>query len=129
MSFMDEVSAFTKGVGQKAKGNYDIVNMNSKVSSLTKEIKTLYAQIGEIYYNTHKDDSEEVFYEMIEKIKDLEIQIADVKQQIEEKKKETAAVSLTTDEQAGDGSHGFCKNCGAALIEDSNFCIKCGTKI
>lgn len=27
------------------------------------------------------------------------------------------------------GSAKFCGNCGAEIIDDSNFCIQCGTKI
>jgi len=29
----------------------------------------------------------------------------------------------------GDNSQKFCGNCGAEVIDDSKFCIKCGTQI
>lgn len=133
MKFMEGMSAFTKGVGQKAKGNYDIVTMNSKVSSLTKEIRTLYTQIGEVYYRVHKDDSEEALCSMVEKITGMETEIMDIKQQIEETKTETASVSLSVpfvgEAIMGDGCHSFCEKCGAQLLEDSLFCVKCGEKV
>lgn len=133
MKFMEGMSAFTKGVGQKAKGNYDIVTMNSKVSSLIKETRMLYTEIGEVYYHVHKDDSEETLRSMVEKITSMEAEITDIKQQIEETKTDIASVSLSAPLVAevltGDGSGGFCEKCGASLLADSLFCVECGAKL
>lgn len=95
MGFMEEVSAFTKGVGQKAKGNYDIVTMNNKISSLSKEIRGIYFQLGEQYYAAHKDDPEEGLVSLVNQIKDLEAQIADIQRQIENTKAVTASVQFS----------------------------------
>lgn len=133
MGFMDDVSAFTKGVGQKAKGNYDVVTMNNKISALQKEIKGIYVQIGEKYYALYKENPEADLKELVDGIKNLEAQISDVQQQIESTKAEMAAVQLRTasPENAiiADGSNGFCKSCGAPLLAGSMFCVKCGAKV
>lgn len=133
MGFMDDISAFTKGVGQKAKGNYDVVAMNNRVSSLNKEILQIYSQIGKQYYETRREMPDEDFVGLIDRVKQLEEEIEDVKQQIERTKAATAAVSLkattTIDEEVVDASNGFCESCGAPLPTESIFCIRCGAKI
>lgn len=133
MGFMDDVSAFTKGIGQKAKGNYDIVAMNSQISSLLKEINGIYLKIGEQYYNIYRENPVAEVKEYVEKIKNLEVRIAETKQQIESTKIATAAVSLkataVADMTQKQGENGFCAECGAPLSADAMFCVKCGTKV
>lgn len=131
MGFMDEVAAFTKGVGQKAKGSYDIVAMTGKVSSLTKEIHGVYTQIGEKYYALHKDSPEETLADLTDTVKSLEAQKAVIEQQIESAKAASASVQLSVQKApvSADGANGFCDKCGAPLPPDSLFCIKCGAKI
>lgn len=133
MGFMDGVSAFTKGVGQKAKGNYDIVTMNNRIMSLQKEIRGIYLQIGEKYYAVHKENPEAYLEGFVKAVQNLEIQIASVSQQVESTKAATAAVQLISGSggklRGTDGSNGFCASCGAPLPADSLFCVKCGAKI
>ncbi len=131
MGFMDEVAAFTKGVGQKAKGSYDIVAMNGKVSSLTKEISGIYTQIGEKYYALHKDDPEEAFTNLIDTVKSLEAQRTVIERQIERTKAETTAVPLAAQAAPApaDRGNGFCEKCGAPLPKDSVYCVMCGAKV
>jgi len=128
MGFLDEVAAFTKGVGQKAKDNYDIVAMNSKISSLSKEIRSVYTQIGEKYCAMHKDGPEAALKDFVETVKSLEAQVAVIERQIESTK---AAVSTPTSASTPsvDGEHGFCEKCGAPLLADSVFCVKCGARV
>lgn len=131
MGFMDEVAAFTKGVGQKAKGSYDIVAMNGKVSSITKEIRGVYARIGEKYYALHKDSPEEALADLVDTVSSLEAQRSMIEQQLLSAKAAAASVPLTA--QAGpapaDGANGFCDKCGAPLPQDSVFCVRCGAKV
>lgn len=131
MGIMDEVAAFTRGVGQKAKGSYDIVAMNGKISSLTKEISGIYTQIGEKYYALYKDGPEKAFADLIETVKSLEAQKAVIERQIENTKAATASVPLTPQGAPASANveNGFCEKCGAPLPEDSVFCIKCGAKV
>lgn len=133
MGFMDDVSAFTKGIGQKAKGNYDIVAMNNQVSSLQKEISGIYLQIGERYYTVYGEEPVKEVKEYVDRIKKLEVQIAEMKQQIESTKIATAAVPLkattVTDMTLNHGENGFCTECGTPLSSDAMFCVKCGAKI
>lgn len=128
MGFMDEVAAFTKGVGQKAKDNYDIVAMNGKIASITKEIRGVYAQIGEKYYALHNGEPEEALRDLVDTVKSLEAQAASIERQIENTK---AAVSSAAPSSvpSADGSHGYCDKCGAPLPPDSVFCVKCGAKV
>lgn len=133
MGFMDGVSTFTRGVGQKAKGNYDIVTMNNRIVSLQKEIRKICLQIGEKYYTIHKDDPEPELESLVKAIQNLETQITDISRQVENTKAVTAAVQLVpsagTMPSDADGGNGFCASCGAPLLKDSVFCVKCGAKV
>lgn len=131
MGFMDEVSVFAKGVGKKAKGNYDVVAMNTKVSSLRREIQGIYSKIGEQYYAIHKETPDEALRDFVETIKDKETQIAEIQKQIEDTKAATAEIPLKTanssDDQEADANVKYCINCGAAIPKESSFCTNCGT--
>lgn len=133
MGFMDEVSVFAKGVSKKAKGNYDVVAMNTKVSSLRREIQGIYSKIGEQYYAIHKETPDEDLKDFIEEVKEKETQIAELQKQIEDTKAVTAEIPLKTaavsDSQNAGTNVKYCTNCGAAIPEDSNFCTSCGTSI
>lgn len=133
MGFMDEVSVFAKGVGKKAKGNYDVVAMNTKVSSLHREIQGIYPKIGEQYYAIYKEAPDEALKDFVETIKDKEAQIAEIQKQIEDTKEATAEISLkianSSDDQKVDANIKYCPNCGSAIPADSCFCTYCGAPI
>ncbi len=131
MGFKDGMSNFVSGVGQKAKGNYDIVAMNGKISNLQKEIQKMYLRAGQEYYSFYKENPDENMKEVVEEIKKAEEQIAEIKQQIESTKAETAAVTLKLEAAVpgADGSHGYCSKCGKPLAEGAKFCVHCGTKL
>ena len=131
MGFMDSVSTFTKGVGAKAKGNYDVVALNTQVSACKKEIAALYAKLGETYYNVHRNDPDEVVKSIVDEIIDRENKIAAINDQIVQTKEATAAVQLTNSPVAAGPANTLgrkCVNCGAALADDALFCAECGTK-
>jgi|GEM_PF-1900519 len=131
MGFMDNVSAFTKGVSAKAKGNYDVVTLNSQVSGVKREIAALQSQLGEEYLRLHRDDAEEALVGFINAIKEKEVKISELNAQIEATKEATAAVQLTAPVSAAAPANYTgrrCSNCGAPLEDDSVFCGNCGTK-
>lgn len=133
MGLMNEVSVFAKGIGKKAKGNYDVVAMNTKVSSLRREIQGIYSKIGEQYYAIHKETPDEALRDIVEEIKDKENQIAEMQKQIEDTKAATAEIPLRTANTSGNQEAGvnvkYCANCGSAIPEDSCFCTNCGTAV
>ena len=129
MGFIDGMAAFTKGVGQKAKDNYDIVAMNGKLASLAKEIRGVYAQIGEKYYAVHKEEPEEAFKDLVETVQSLEAQAAAIQRQIDNTKAALASAPAPVPVTSADGTYGFCEKCGAPLPRDSVFCVKCGAKV
>ncbi len=124
MGFMDSVTSFTKGVGAKAKGNYDVVNLNSQISALQREIGGLFTAIGERYYNNHKDDAEECFSGMIKEVKDRIAKINSLQQEIENTKEALANVSFSSAQPAVR----YCVKCGTPLDMGSVFCVKCGAQ-
>ena len=124
MGFMDSVTSFTKGVGAKAKGNYDVVNLNSQISAIQREIGGLFTAIGERYYNNHKDDPEECFSGMIKEVKDRIAKINSLQQEIENTKEALANVSFSSAQPAVR----YCVKCGTPLDMGSVFCVKCGAQ-
>ena len=131
MGLMDNVSAFTKGVGAKEKGNYDVVAMNAQVSSIKKEINELYNQIGETYYKEHADSPEDIVAELVAQVNEKKARIEELNTQIEVTKNETAAVQLVASTTVTSDTNKLgrkCKACGASMDDDGIFCPKCGTR-
>ena len=132
MGFMDNISAFTKGVGAKAKGNYDVVTMNSQINSLKKEINELYRNIGIQYYENYKENPEACFQELVASINEKMDSIEEISKKIEITKEATAAVPLTaqtsTNEEKINVTGRCCIKCGAYLGLEDIFCAGCGTK-
>lgn len=132
MKLMEGVSTLTKGVGQKAKGNYDIITMNGRISNLQKEIQGIYLKMGQQYYALYKERPDEKMEEFVNKVKAAEGQIDEIKQQIETIRAETASVQLTPNASVGSaaaGRYGYCTKCGKPLPAEASFCVYCGTKL
>ncbi len=124
MGFMDSVTSFTKGVGAKAKGNYDVVSLNSQISTIQREITGLYTKIGERYYEVHKDSPEECFDGMIREVNDRVAKISALQREIENTKEAMAAVTFTNPQAAVR----YCTKCGTPLEVGNVFCVRCGAK-
>lgn len=131
MGFMDGMSTLTKGVGQKAKGNYDIITMNGRISNLQKEIQGMYLKMGQEYYSLYKERPDEKMAEYVDNVKRAEEQIDEIRRQIEVIREETSAIPLrqSATVEGTDGGHGYCSNCGKPLSAEASFCIYCGEKL
>ena len=136
MGFMDNVSAFAQGVGQKAKGNYDVLALNNQLSSLEKELAGIYRQLGENYYDLHNEDPDPKLEATISQITEKREKISELKTSIDDTKAATAAVQLvppqdTSKSKGNPSGNGFsgkvCSNCGSP-IGDELFCGNCGAK-
>ncbi|SCX94498.1 zinc-ribbon domain-containing protein [Lachnospiraceae bacterium XPB1003] len=141
MGFGSSVSAFTKGVSEKAKGNAEIMKLRNQISGEERTMNDLMLQLGKRYYELHKNGTAEgecadlvndiLFHE--NKARDLERQASEVRQA-------TDAVKFTADPgqgadygefKSGNKPEGnkFCTKCGAPLQPGMIFCTKCGAKI
>ena len=132
MGFIDNVSVFTKGVGAKAKGNYDVVSMNAQISAIKKEIIELYKQIGEAYYKEHSTSPEDCVSDLVNNVSGLLLKIEELNNQIEITKSETASVQLIVPSEKNTETSNYsgrkCRQCGTPLGADDVFCPSCGTK-
>lgn len=99
MGFMDNVSAFTKGVSQKAKGNYDVFAINNQISNVEREMQQVYQYLGQAYFNLHKDNAEPDLQSYIETIIQKQNQVAELRRTAEATKAQTDAVSLVPPQQ------------------------------
>ena len=126
MGFMDNVSTFTKGLGEKAKGNYDVIALNNRISQAEREMNTVYLELGRRYFELHRDDPEEGLSGFVKNLLNTEQTIAELRQTVEDTKAATAAVQLTNPAAKAAGK--FCQNCGSP-VGDELFCGVCGTKL
>lgn len=123
MGFVDGISAFTKGVSAKAKGNIDVVNLNTQLSATQKEISALYEKLGKTYYENMKNCPDACVAELVKAINEKFAQIEDINNQINSTKDNIASISLTNKVEGR-----ICVNCGAEVGAGNLFCVKCGTR-
>ena len=116
MSFFDNIGSKASAAGQaaaeKARNFAEVTRLGGVVSDHEKRISRLYFEIGQSYYERHKDDPEAEELERIAAITDTNEKIAVCRNQIK---------TLKGVEK--------CPNCGADVQNGSQFCNKCGTRM
>ena len=152
MSFFDNIGSKASAAGQaaaeKARNFAEVTRLGGVVSDHEKRISRLYFEIGQSYYERHKDDPEAEELERIAEITDTNEKIAVCRNQIKTLKGVEKCPNCGADVQNGSQ---FCNNCGtrmppasmktapkagltcptcgAALAEGNLFCNNCGTRI
>lgn len=101
-----------QNVAQQTKNLADVTQLNSAISDREKKISQLYLNIGQLYYEEHKDDSNAEHQKIIGEINVLYAEIA----QNREKIKQIKGVIK-------------CSKCGADVPLNAVFFNTCGTKI
>ena len=116
MSFFDNIGSKASAAGQaaaeKARNFAEVNRLSGVISDHEKRISRLYFEIGQSYYERHKDDPEAEELERIAEITDTNEKIAVCRNQIK---------TLKGVEK--------CPNCGADVQNGSQFCNNCGTRI
>lgn len=152
MSFLDNIGSKASAAGQaaaeKARNFAEVNRLNGVISDHEKRISRLYFEIGQSYYERHKDDPEAEELERIAAITDTNEKIAVCREQIKTLKGVEKCPNCGADVQNGSQ---FCNNCGtrmppasmktapkagltcptcgAAVAEGNLFCNSCGTKL
>ena len=116
MSFFDNIGSKASAAGQaaaeKARNFAEVNRLSGVISDHEKRISRLYFEIGQSYYERHKDDPEAEELERIAEITDTNEKIAVCRNQIK---------TLKGVEK--------CPNCGADVQNGSQFCNNCGTRM
>lgn len=113
-NFFDKVKKGVSDAGSKAKTMVDINKLKSQISQINREIDEEYKKIGQIVFNSFKDESIDDSNEKIEEkcnaiIKKLE-DIDRINEEI---------LQLTNERKC---------TCGASISMDAKFCPSCGNK-
>ena len=90
-----------------------ITKIGMKIDKEEKNIEQLYANLGRVFYQVHKEVAPEVMYE------DLFRTISGAKKQLEHLKSEVDTVR----------GGGRCVSCGAVINETDSFCSMCGISV
>ena len=152
MSFFDNIGSKASAAGQaaaeKARNFAEVNRLSGVISDHEKRISRLYFEIGQSYYERHKDDPEAEELERIAAITDTNEKIAVCRNQIKTLKGVEKCPNCGADVQNGSQ---FCNNCGTRmppasmktapkagltcptcgteLESDAAFCFNCGTKL
>lgn len=116
MAFFEQlgkkISDAGQGASQQVKNFAEITRLNSTISDKEKRIAQLFAEIGQAYYEKHKNDSHAESYERIAEISNLNAEIQRCREEI----KQIKGVEK-------------CPNCGADVPLNAAFCNACGTRV
>jgi predicted amidophosphoribosyltransferase len=142
----DTVTTTGQNVVKGTKNMTDTVRLNSQISNEQKLLTTLYAEIGEIYYQHFGKTADGPFQERcanvssaLERIAGCQFELQQIKGMMSCPKCGTEIV-VNVSFCSGCGSpvervpsapsmqRKFCTDCGAELEADASFCISCGQK-
>ena len=151
MGFLDEVSAFGKGLQQKTKDMVDVTSNNSKISGLERQINAAYAELGAKVFAEKVNDLECPYQAELNKIRGIMAEIAKIQSEnkaIEDA--QVAAAQAAADAKAAkqaqilaaseaaeainrnaaiEAGAKVCAKCGALVPVGNAFCTGCGTKV
>lgn len=139
MAFFDDLGKKLSQVGQmaaqKTKEMTDSARIKGLISDEEKNLTNYYLQIGQLYVNTHFNDYEDAFAELMTGITECASKIRDYRQQLQVIK------GIVTCEKCGaeiPNSVAFCSACGApapkqpepvAPVDNTPKCPGCGSAI
>lgn len=110
---------------QKAKNYAEIPGLSIQVSKQETLIKQTYEAIGAAYFNAHQEDENDPYNELFQVVKEANAKIGQLKAEIEEKKKGSAAAC---DTDAKEVATKVCPACGKDVPKEALFCSICGNK-
>ena len=115
MAFFDKLSETlvnaSKDVSQKAKDLSGVAKLTMDIHTKEDQVQKMYAQIGKLYFEEHKDDDPAV-YEQMTQIKEALAVIEDMKKELMELK----------------GAK-ICPRCGKEIDKEDTYCKSCGAKL
>ncbi len=116
MAFFEDIGKRITDVSQatiqKAKDTTETMRYSSLIADEEKSIRSLYIQLGELYYKENKDHAAGEYASIVDEINTAHSHIDEYNKKIDEIK-----------------NMGKCPKCGAAIASDDIFCASCGTKI
>ena len=122
MAFFDKLSETltnaSKDVSQKAKDLSGVAKLTMDIHTKEDQVQKLYAQIGKLYFEEHKDD-ESAAYEQMTQIKETLAVIEDMKKDLMELKGAKVCPRCGQEVKTADA---YCKSCGAK-IEDEEIIV------
>ena len=154
MGFLNEIGQKISSASQEAiaktKDFADVAKLNSNINDEERKITNAFTEIGKAYFAAHQDDYDASYEAFFTTIKDSQVKIAGLQDQIiaikgiakcpgcgAEVPKESAfcpscGTAMPKDEPAAaaptaEGKK--CPNCGATLAPGAVFCANCGTKM
>lgn len=101
-----------KDVGQKAKDASEIAKLKLDIKAKEDYVKGKYAELGEKYFNQHKEDEDAEEKEQF-------FLISEALEEISRMKAEVLRIQGASE----------CPSCGTKMPENATFCSSCGTKM
>ena len=118
MAFFDKLSETltnaSKDVSQKAKDLSGVAKLTMDIHTKEDQVQKLYAQIGKLYFDEHKDE-EPAAYEQMPQIKETFTVIEDMKKELMGLKGAKVCPRCGQEVKAADA---YCKNCGAKMEDE-----------
>ena len=151
MGFLDDVSAFGKGLSQKTKDMVDVTSNNNKISGLEKQVNAAYAVLGAKVFADKAGDLEGPYQDELNAIRTLMAEINKIQNEnkaIEDAQAQAAAAAAeakaakqATINAAADAAKEMdrksaiangakvCPKCNGLVPAGNLFCTNCGTKV
>lgn len=134
MTFFEQLGKRLTDTGQnvaKQTRNFaDITQLNSTIAEKEKKISQIFLELGQSYYENHKDDEETEESGKIREITSLYEEIAMSREKIKQIKNAGKCAEYESDvltEESSDRQ--YCPNCHALVGKEDLFCNSCGTKL
>ena len=116
MAFLDKLSKSLNSAGQsvakQTKTFADTAQYNTSIADKKRQITKIYTEIGESYYNNHRNDVASEEQERVDRINALNLEIEGLEDKIREVK-----------------GYVKCPGCGADVAPGMTFCNVCGTRV
>ncbi len=146
--FGKKIEDFGQNIWKKAQSAVDIVSLNNDLSTKSRELSQVYAELGAACCKQQSAETEKNFPQLYEEARQLAAEIDALQEKVQRKKgvkkcpgcgelvslgaaycaKCGARVPDPAPEPEAEPDTGVYSGCGAPLDEDDAFCSQCGAK-